>query len=79
MLEQFQVKGDGLLVQIKTTSHTVELSSPKARLVRVVPYHLGLKAREAEKEEIAKMLAMKVIKRKRGEWNSPIIFVTNKD
>lgn len=60
ILEQFQAAWDGHLQQINTGPHRVELSSPEGRPIHVVPYHADQEAREAEKEEIDRMLAIQV-------------------
>lgn len=78
-LDQFHKIWDGHLVQINTATHRIGLSSPGATPIHTVPYRAFPKAREAEREEINKLLAMKIIEHAQIEWPLPILSVPKKD
>lgn len=75
MLEQFHKIWYGHLGQTNLAPYKLKLSSLGARMVHAVPYRAGLKAREGEKEEIDKMLTMKVIKPAQTGQALPIVYI----
>lgn len=52
---------DGRLGRKSTLRHCVTLDLSRIRVIHLVPYQAGLKARHFEKSEMGKMLAMYVI------------------
>lgn len=60
MLKQVQETWNGHFGQINTATHRVELSLPEPKPVHTVSYRAGLKAQEADQEEVDKTLEMKV-------------------
>lgn len=79
LLQSFQEIWDEPLGQINTAANKVELSRTEARPIHALLYGTGPKARESEKDEIDKMLVLKIIEPARTEKDSRILFVTKKD
>lgn len=61
MLNQFQEVWNDYLERIIMIFDRVDLSLRKARLIYNVPYPTTPEAREAKREKIDKMLAMKIM------------------
>lgn len=79
LLEHFKEMWNGYFGKIITATHRYKLSSPDARPNRAVPDRAGSKARRAEKKEIDKMLALKVIEPAKAEHDSSILLAPKKD
>jgi transposase InsO family protein len=69
---------DGRLGNVSATSHRIDVV-PGSRPVHAQPYRAGGRAREAEQEEIKKMLAQGVIEPAMSEWASPVVLVPKSD
>jgi hypothetical protein len=78
MLEPHYPMWDGHLGTVKATSHRIEILRG-AKPIHSQPYRAGHRARAAEKEEIAKMVAQGVIEPATCEWASPIVLVPKPD
>lgn len=64
---------------IKVVQHRIELEEWKTLPINSGPHWAGRKARELEKQEIEKMLAMDVTGPAHVEWSSPIVLVQKKE
>jgi hypothetical protein len=69
---------DGRLGRVTATKHRIELT-PGARPVHCQPYRAGPKARDAEAQEVHRMLQAGVIEPSSSEWASPVVLVPKPD
>lgn len=65
--------------RINTATHNISLSSPEARPIPSVPYRANLNAPVAKKQNIDKLLVMKVVEPTQTEWSFSIVLVPDKD
>ena len=79
MMSNFSDMWDGRLGTITAAKHRIDLDPVDSRPIHSAPYRAGPKAREFEKQEIQKMLAMNVIEPAQSEWAAPIVFAPKKD
>ena len=68
----------GQLGTVRVTEHRIKLK-PGSEPVYSQPYRAGFKAREAEQEEVSKMLRQGVIEPATSEWASPVVLVPKTD
>jgi transposase InsO family protein len=78
MLHNHRLLWDGRLGRVSATSHRIELT-PGARPVHCQPYRAGPRAREAETQEVHRMLKEGVIEPAASEWASPVVLVPKPD
>ena len=78
MLRKFARMWQGHLGELKVGKHRIELK-PDAKPVFSQPRRAGPAAREAETEEVRKMLDLKVIEPASTEWASPIVLAPKPD
>jgi hypothetical protein len=69
---------DGMLGNVQTTSHRIELV-PDAAPVHVQPSRAGARAREAESSEVKRMLKAGIIEPTTSEWASPVVLIPKPD
>ena len=69
---------DGHLGEVRATEHRIDLV-PGAKPVHAQPYRAGPKAREAEQEEVLRMLKAGVIEPASTDWASPVVLVPKPD
>lgn len=79
MLGQFEQMWDSQLGLTRAAKHRIELTFPDSHLIHSAPYWAGPKGRSFEKDEIDKMVALKVIESAQTKWPSPIMSSTKKD
>ena len=78
MFERHRKMWGGNLGSVSATSHRIEVTTG-SKSVHYQTYRVRSRARNAEKEEIDRMLAEQVIEPATCEWASPIVFVPKPD
>ena len=78
LLRRYRSLWDGQLGTIRQTEHRIQLK-PGATPVRQHPYKAGPRAREMEREQVARMLKLDVIEPTTSEWASPVVMVPKPD
>ena len=78
LLRKYSSMWSGELGEIKVTEHHIDVL-PGTRPIAQNPYRAGPRAREAEREEVERMLQAGVIEPSKSAWASPVVLVPKKD
>lgn len=79
MVTDFADLWDGVLGMVRTAYHILEVYLPQDLPIRSPSYRYVPRAQEIHKEEMYKLLEMKLADPAQSELDSPIVFVTKKD